>query len=312
MRIGIVTDSCCDLPQSFLTKYNVTILPITIKYGKETLIDVRDPKAIEKFTKKIGDSSVNCESIPYTKEQIKDLFLEKLVLDFDYVICVTVSSTRSLIYENVKAASLAITSEYKKIRDDHGVTGIFNLRFLDSQQLFCGQAVIVSEILRQLKKGATPEYALEVAMQMSLLTQTFLLPANLTRIRNQARSKGDNSVGILSYILGSTFYIKPIIRAYRGETMPVAKVMGFENGTEKLFSFVANQIKQGLACPQVCISFGGDPDDINKFKGFKRLAKTAEKHKVNILISQMSTTAIVNIGSGGLCIAFAADRLDSI
>lgn len=312
MKIGIVTDSCCDLPQSFLTKYNITILPITIKYGDKILIDSRDPKIIREFTKKMEEEDFNCESIPFSKEQIKELFLEKLILEFDYVICITVASTRSLIYENIKAASLSIISEYKTIREANGINGIFNLRFIDSQQLFCGQAIIVAEVVRQLKKGVTPEYAMAVAKDLSQTAQTYLLPSSLTQMRSQARKKGDKSVGLMSYVLGSTFDIKPIVRAYQGETTPVAKIRGFEVGAEKLFNFASEQIKKGLKCPHVCISFGGDPEEIKKFKGFKNFLKTAAEHKINIIMSEMSTTAIVNIGPGGLCIGFASDYLDDI
>ena len=33
MRIGIVVDSACDLPQSYLQRNNINLLPISVRIG---------------------------------------------------------------------------------------------------------------------------------------------------------------------------------------------------------------------------------------------------------------------------------------
>ena len=49
MRIGIVVDSTCDLPESYFKKNNIQILPISIRLGKELLVDKRDEQATRRF-----------------------------------------------------------------------------------------------------------------------------------------------------------------------------------------------------------------------------------------------------------------------
>ena len=49
MRIGIVVDSPCDLPQSYLRKHNITILPTTVRAGGDSMADFRDPIATAQF-----------------------------------------------------------------------------------------------------------------------------------------------------------------------------------------------------------------------------------------------------------------------
>ena len=49
MRIGIVVDSACDLPQSFIQENNITILPITLHLDGTQMIDQRDPETTLEF-----------------------------------------------------------------------------------------------------------------------------------------------------------------------------------------------------------------------------------------------------------------------
>ena len=49
MRIGIVVDSACDLPQDFLRDNNIILLPITVRIGDAVLTDHRDEEATLSF-----------------------------------------------------------------------------------------------------------------------------------------------------------------------------------------------------------------------------------------------------------------------
>lgn len=54
MRIGLVVDSACDLPQSFIEAHGIVILPITLHLGDHDEIDTRDPEKRSTFTKASG------------------------------------------------------------------------------------------------------------------------------------------------------------------------------------------------------------------------------------------------------------------
>ena len=56
MRIGIVVDSTCDLPESYFKKNNIQILPISIRLGDELLVDKRDAQATRRFYQEQLDS----------------------------------------------------------------------------------------------------------------------------------------------------------------------------------------------------------------------------------------------------------------
>src|SRR3546814_1362677 len=83
MRIGLVVDSACDLPKDFIERHSIEILPIAVRIDGTTQVDYRDQAATLAFLDShIAERGVNAETIPYTVEQIRDLFLQKLVIDY--------------------------------------------------------------------------------------------------------------------------------------------------------------------------------------------------------------------------------------
>jgi len=77
MRIGVVVDSTCDLPQEFIEKHNIRILPITLHLDNDHLVDERDPQATLAFyDADLADRGHNAESAPFTVQQIQEVFLE--------------------------------------------------------------------------------------------------------------------------------------------------------------------------------------------------------------------------------------------
>jgi len=117
MRIGIVTDSACDLPMDFIEQEHVTILPVTVQIGQAVLADMRNEDATRNFlTGETAARAVEAETQPYTVQQVHDLFLSKLVLDYDYVFCICTTRTRSGIFDNAMQASFTILNDYKPVR----------------------------------------------------------------------------------------------------------------------------------------------------------------------------------------------------
>ncbi len=310
MRIGIVVDSACDLPREFLDAHGVVVMPITLRIGQKLVEDRRDPGETQSFyathlERKSGDFA---ESIPYSPTQIELLFLERLVIDYDYVFCLTITATRSPIFTHAMQASRAILSRYKPIRRALGMSERFGLAVLSTRSLFTGQAVPVAEAVRLIRQGGTPS---EIGMRLQHLiehTHTYLVPADLFHIYKRASRKGDTSIGWGSYTLGSWLDVKPILYCNRDETQTVDKVRGFESGVEKIFSLATQRLLAGLEAPSVCLSYGGEPAAVTRLPGYRQLAKEAEDNGVSLLISPMSKTAAVNVGPGALSLAFAAKQ----
>src|SRR5690606_34041679 len=158
----------------------------------------------------IAERGASAETIPFSVEQIRDLFLKKLVVDYDHVFCITVTSTRSPIFDHATQASYAILNEYRPIRAAAGHNTPFALRVVDTRNLFSAQGVLPVEAIRLRAAGDEPGRIRQRLEELAGQTGGYLVPRDLYYTRNRARHKGDRSVGLFSAALGTALDIKPV------------------------------------------------------------------------------------------------------
>ncbi len=308
MRIGIIVDSSIDLPRSFYEREEITILPVTVQIGDASLADHRDDVATLDFLSgETAARAAEADTTPYTVQQVHDLFLSRLVLDYDYVFCITMAKTRSAIYENAMQASFSILNDYKPVREASGNHTPFALRVVDSQNVFaaCGVLPVEAARLRAAGEGA-PKIRARLE-HLALHTHCYMVPPDLHFLRTRVKRRGDRSVSFLSAALGTALDIKPILHCNRGETGPVAKVKGFEAAAQKLFDFAGKRIVAGLMTPTLCLSYGGELDAMHALPGYARLREVAAEHNVEVFESVMSLSGMVNVGKGALVVGFAGE-----
>src|SRR5579859_3067663 len=95
-KIGIVVDAACDLPRSFLEQHGLEIMPINMHFGTMTFKDVRDPEQTMEFYRRyVAEKELEMNTTPLSVKAIKDWFLDQLVLKYDRVLVISVSSSRS-------------------------------------------------------------------------------------------------------------------------------------------------------------------------------------------------------------------------
>lgn len=308
MRIGLVVDSACDLPAGYYAEHGITILPITVRIGDAMLADQRNEQATLEFLHaQIAERGAEAETIPYSVQQIQDLFLQKLVIDYDYVFCMTITKTRSPIFDNCMQASFAILNEYKPVRAAAGHDTPFALRVIDSQNLFAAEGILPVEAVRLRDAGEGAPKMRARLEHIALHTHGYMVPRDLYYLRARARKKGDRSVGLVSAALGTALDIKPILHANRGETGPVAKIKGFEPAVQKVFEFAGNRVRAGLLTPTLCLSYGGELAEMRALPGYQQLRDTCAEQNVDVYESVMSLTGMVNVGKGALVVGFAAE-----
>jgi len=309
MRMGVAIDASCDLPQTFLQEHGITVMPIHVRVDDATFQDDRAPAEIQRFLDlKLGSRSHSAETVPCSVEDVQQLFLEKLVLEQDCVFCLTISATRSPINEHVTKASFNVLKNYRSVREAAGISGPFLLRIIDTRTMFAGAAPVIVEATRLIAADQPPAAIRERLAHIANNAYGYMLPRDLYYLRARAKKKGDSSVGLFSAVLGSTLDIKPILRGYRGETGPVGKVRGFEQGTQALFGYAAKRVHAGLLVPVVCVSYGGDLSELPRLPGYERLRAACEERGVELLEAPMSITGMVNVGEGAVTLGFAADE----
>ena len=309
MRMGLTMDAACDLPQAFVQEHGIGVLPITVKVDDETFKDNRDPAEIQRFiNRRLGSRSHTAETEPTSTEDVQKLFMERLVLEKDCVFCLTMTATRSPTHDNVVRASFAVLRNSREARDAAGIPGPFLMRVVDTRNLFAGAGPTIWAATQLIEANENPAVIRERLNHIANHSYGYLLPRDLHYLRARAKKKNDRSVGLFSAMLGSALDIKPILRCFRGETGPVAKARGFDQGAQMLFEYAARRVRAGLIVPVVCVSYGGDINVLEHLNGYAALVDACKACGVTLLETPMSITGMVNVGEGAVSLGLAAEE----
>lgn len=307
-RYAVLVDSTCDLPPDFIERHNIEILPITVRFGSFRFIDVRNPETtLAVYREGIDERGVDAESIPFSSEQIARVIEERVAPAYDGAQIITINGGHSLMYENARKAAIVYSGRFKQVRKDLGHPPHFGLRVLDSRTLFTGEAVLAYEAVRLLKEEQQNMNRLSGRLQaLREQVTAYLIPVDLYYVHKRGKTKGDGSIGWLSYKLGSLLNVRPVIQAHKGETRVILKSTGFDSSLDKLLQIVAQKIKHGLEVPVVAMSYAGDLDRIRYHPMVQRFEEYARSQGVEVLLSVMSIAAGINVGAGAFSLAVAA------
>ncbi len=306
MRVGVVIDSACDLPAEYLKEQNIEVLPVNLQLGNEESLDVRDPTATIDFYARYATKRQHAETSPPTTEQIVSMLSDGNASNYDRLLVITISSTRSKIFEQVINAQLPVLNKVRQKRKQDQIKGSFFLRVHDSKTLFTGQAVLVHEMVRLLQDESLnfDELCREADM-LSDCIHAYLIPRDLYYVRKRASQKGEKSVSWLRYTAGTLLDVKPIIRAHQGNTNTVSTARGFDKAIDKLMEITTEAIDKGLKASAIALSYAGDPQEIISHPSIRTLSAYAKSKGIDVLTSVMSTTAGVHVGPGALSLAYA-------
>lgn len=307
MRVGIAIDVSTDVSHEFVTENNIYVLPSTLRLGKQSMIYGRDPESTRDFYRQHNSSMQHdSETIPLSVKEVEDLFLNKLVLEYDYIFLITLSSTHSQTYDNAHKASFTILKSYTSVRETADVLGPFALRVVDSQNLFAGPGVLAWEAVRMVRESAAPVDIRKRLDELAPHIYNFTVPFDLFSLRVRGAQRGEDSVNWFRYTLGTLFDIKPVIRTNRSMSVPIATIRHFDNAVEKVFAHGVAQIRRGLLVPMMGVSYGGDTDKLRAMPGFAEFSRVATEYGVELMLSVMSPAAAINVGAGAVSLAYCS------
>ena len=309
MSTVLVIDAACDLPRPFIDERAIQVLPISIRIDDETFTDNKNAQTLTDFyAKGLLGRDHNAESLPYTAEQIETLFLERIVAHYDFALVQTVSRKRSPIYDNATRASHAILGSYREIREQAGREGGFGIRVMNTGSLFCGQGLLAAFTSDMIRMGKSKNEIIRLSDSMRQKLFAYIVPPDVYYIRERARKKGDDSIGMISALVAKSLDIVPILCGRGDDTFPVAKGRGFRASVDRLFQYAIRRIQAGLLTPYVVISIAGNLNELMEYESFQELERVAKEEGVRVLSCVMGLTGGLNVGPGCVGLALAAEE----
>ncbi|MGI9319363.1 MAG: DegV family protein [bacterium] len=306
MRTALIVDAACDLPADYCVQNDIHILPMGVVFAEERYFDQRDSEVTRNFYNEYSHyRAKDTYSLPPSVDVISSYILENIAGQYDQAFIMCLSSSRSRLYKFAVEAGKQVMQTIRDSRERAAIQ-LKNLRIMDTQTVFTGQAVLAYEAQRVVAviKQVDSQELYEVLRVLSENVNVYTIPDDLYYVRARANLRGERSYGKLSYAIGRSFDVKPIVLTKNGMVEKVGKAKGFREAVSTLFQMVKDAIDKGLMINTIMLSYAGDTREITGSNSFKSLQGYAENEGVKVYISVMSTAAGINVGPGALSVSY--------
>ena len=278
MAIRIMTDSASDISQELAGKWNITVLPLTIRFGS---VEYQDGVTLscEEFFEKLG----RADELPKTSQITPYMYgqvFEEAVEAGDEVICFTLSSGVSGSYQSACAASASWPGK---------------VTVIDTRQFCISERIIVERAVQLRDEG------LDAAQLVARIRRELKSARVIAMFDTLKYLKMGGRLSAATAMAGTLLSIKPVLTIEEG----VVKVFGKARGSLRGIRMIREAVeKLGIDFSRpVCLGSTGGADD--------RLEKLAEELKDlfagregKIGIASVGATIGTYAGPGAVAVAF--------
>jgi DegV family protein with EDD domain len=264
--VRIVTDSACDLPQEIVDRHGIVIVPLTIRFGDEELVDRIDLSASD-FYKRMASSPELPQTAAPSPGAFEEAFTRLAGEGADAVVCINLSSKLSATMASAQNAASALE-------------GKVDVRVLDSTSITAGLGTQVVLAAEAAAGGASADEV--VALVEDLVRRTHVIGA-LDTLENL---KKGGRIGNAQALLGTMLSIKPLVDLSSGEVEEAGK----QRTRRKAMIWLRDTLASKGPVERLCIAHGDAPD-LEEFK-----AVMAEKIDIS---GAMETFIGATIGTHG-------------
>lgn len=216
MKIKVLSDSTCDLPQYILDQNDITLVPLTVIKADEEFKDGIDIFPDDIF-RHVANGGNLCSTSAVSVGEYEELF-EKYSAEYDGIILINIGSGFSSCHQN----ALVAAEDYPKVR------------CIDSMNLTVGQGFLVMRACQMAQDGATlDEIAQELTAMVPKIETSFLLD-RLDYMVKGGRCSTATALG------ANLLNLKPCLEIKDGKLIVVKKYRG--NYAKCLSNYVMDRI----------------------------------------------------------------------
>jgi DegV family protein with EDD domain len=235
MGVRVVTDSACDLPDDLIERNGIGVVPLTIRFGNEELID-RKELSTDEFWRRLADSDVLPETSAPSAGAFEGAFRRLIEDGATGIICINLSSKLSATMQSAQVAAQAVRADCP--------------------------VVVVDSLMVSMGLGSLCLTAAQRAADGDSLES---IVANVTDRRNRSKLYGaldtleflkkGGRVGNARALLGTMLAIKPVLEVRDGVVEEAGKV----RTRSKALRLLVDRVKQG-PFENLSVLHGNAPD----------------------------------------------------
>jgi DegV family protein with EDD domain len=236
MTIRIVTDSSCDLPPALEAEHEITIVPLSIRFGADEFVDRRDLTPKE-FWARCASSPVLPETAAPSPGAFEEAFRAAGASGADGVVCINLSSDLSATFQAAELAAKSVGADVP-------------VRVVDSRTLTMGLGNLCLSAARVAEAGQGIDEVVAEVERLIPLTRTYAALDTLENLKKGGR------IGGAQAMLGSMLSIKPIIDVTGGKVEQEAK----QRTRSKSLRYLADKVKEHGDIRNLAVMHGDAPD----------------------------------------------------
>jgi DegV family protein with EDD domain len=219
MAVKVVTDSLSDITSDIAEELGLTIIPLTVFFGRESYLD-RVTISTDEFYDRLIHGDVWPTTTQPTPKAFADIY-DKLAEETDEILVITLSSKLSGTYQSALSAR-DLTQKKPRIE------------VIDSETVAMGLGLVVISTAKKAQTGASLDELVEY-VRKSLNRSHFI--AYFDTLKYLAKG---GRIGRARFLLGSIISIKPILTVHEGEIDEKKKVRSQRAGMDYLYEFVTS------------------------------------------------------------------------
>ena len=235
MAVRVVTDSACDLPGDLIERYGIEVVPLTIRFGNEELVD-RKELSTDEFWRRLAESEVLPETSAPSAGAFEGAFRRLIDDGATGIICINLSSKLSATMQSARVAAQAVQADCP--------------------------VVVVDSLLVSMGLGSLCLTAAQRGADGDSLDS---IVANVTDRRNRSKLYGTldtleflkkgGRVGNARALLGTMLAIKPVVEVRDGVVEEAGKV----RTRSKALQLLVDRVKAGPV-ENLSVLHGNAPD----------------------------------------------------
>jgi DegV family protein with EDD domain len=202
--IRVVTDSACDLPAPLVDALGIEIVPLSIRFGSEELVD-RTELGADEFWARLEHTDALPETAAPSPGAFEACFRDLVDRGATGIVCINLSSHLSGTMQSAQVAAAA-------------VAGVCPVQVIDSQSASMGQGNLCLTAARRAADGDSLESIVAEVVDRRDRTQLFATLDTLEFLKRGGR------VGNARALLGTMLSIKPVVELRGGIVEEAAKV----------------------------------------------------------------------------------------
>jgi len=220
-KIALVTDSTCYIPKDMIDKYEITVAPQILIWGKETFEDGVDILPSE-FYSRLQKATVMPSTSQVTVSKFHEIFQHLLEQDYQILSILLAAKLSGTINSAVQAKAMLPAEAIIEICDSNTTAMALGFQVLT--------------VARAIKQGASMTECVQLAQEATKHTGVFFAVDTLEFLHRGGR------IGTGSRFLGTALNIKPILEVRDGAVEAVERVRTRRKSLTRIIELVEEHI----------------------------------------------------------------------